>query len=144
MTMTNMIFFRMVKLLKMKLIDDDQCESIALIIPIYKENDNLVINTLKHILDLDYPKDKLDIYLAHDGELNNNLIDYSSKNNINYVNRKVRLNFKAEAINNIIKNINNPYFFVIDADHILREKSLKVAMSIAKKENDPIFNSDES
>ncbi len=39
-----------------ELIDDDQCESIALIIPIYKENDNLVINTLKHILDLDYPK----------------------------------------------------------------------------------------
>ena len=54
----------------------------------------------------DYPKDKLDIYLAHDGELNNNLIDYSSKNNINYVNRKVRLNFKAGAINNIIKNKN--------------------------------------
>ncbi|MEC8704247.1 MAG: glycosyltransferase [Asgard group archaeon] len=132
-------FFSNGEIIDDELIDDDQCESIALIIPIYKENDNLVINTLKHILDLDYPKDKLDIYLAHDGELNNNLIDYSSKNNINYVNRKVRLNFKAGAINNIIKNINNTYFFVIDADHILREKSLKVAMSIAKKEDDPIL-----
>lgn len=83
-------------------------------------------NTLDRLINLDYPKDKLNIIVVDDGSIDNtyNIAKEYEKYHIVKVYRKENSG-KSSAINFGIKNSNSEYIVVLDADSIPGKDSLK-------------------
>jgi len=99
--------------------------TVAIAVPTYNEDPKLVENTLKRLLEIDYPKDRLKIYLADDStneETTLELISFSRANGINYIHRSNREGFKAGALNNLLKYSKEEFFAIFDADEYLVNK----------------------
>ncbi|BBL45328.1 glycosyl transferase [Nanobdella aerobiophila] len=99
--------------------------TVSIIVPAYNEEKNIK-NTLDRLINLDYPKDKLNIIVVDDGSIDNtyNIAKEYEKYHIVKVYRKENSG-KSSAINFGIKNSNSEYIVVLDADSIPGKDSLK-------------------
>ncbi|MGC9079781.1 MAG: glycosyltransferase, partial [Nanopusillaceae archaeon] len=99
---------------------------VSIIVPAYNEEKNIG-ETLKRLVKLDYPKDKLEIIVVDDGSTDNTsevVRKYIEK----YPNIKLfrkENGGKASALNYGIKNSTGEYIVTLDADSIPQEDSLK-------------------
>ncbi len=100
-------------------------------IPAYNEEDNIQ-ETLQSAINLDYPKDKLEIIVVNDGSKDktkqkvNEFIKNFSGYDIKQVNQKNQ--GKAAALNKAIKISRGEFFVVLDADSCPQKDALKVIL----------------
>ena len=110
--------------------------TVAIIIPAYNEG-NTIKNTIKSVINLDYPKDKLTVFVVNDGSTDNTLkcIREVSKNqkNIEVISHKNM--GKAASINSVLKDLKTDYFACLDADSFVDNLTLKKQISLFHKLN---------
>jgi cellulose synthase (UDP-forming) len=91
--------------------------TVDIFIPTYNESLDVVSPCLLACLDLDWPKDKLKIYLLDDGS-RSEFEEYCQKIGINYIKRNEHKHAKAGNINNALKITQGELIAIFDCDHI--------------------------
>lgn len=109
--------------------------TVDILIPSYNEPPDLVMITLAAAGNIDYPKEKINIYLLDDGATEQKLnstdeqirIDAIERRiqfkkicaelNVHYLNRKENSHAKAGNLNSALAHINSELILVLDADH---------------------------
>lgn len=85
-------------------------------------------------LNLNYPKDKLNIYICDDGH-RNELKKLCNKYKINYITREDNEGAKAGNINNALTHIKGDLFAVLDADMIPKKEFLQKTVGYFSDDN---------
>ncbi len=98
--------------------------SVAIVVPAYREGLGVMESMLKAFLQLDYPAEKLRLYLCDDTEdagermAAKRLCEKLGGGRIEYSAREHRRGFKAGAINDILPRITGEYCIMLDVDHV--------------------------
>ena len=104
---------------------------VSIHIPVYNEA-NVIERTLKACLDLDYPKDRLEVIIVDDSTDKTTSIlkryERQSSPKVKVIHRNGREGFKAGALNRAMKESKGEFFFVLDADTVPRRSFLKEAI----------------
>ena len=101
----------------------NEVPSVDVLICTYNEQINLLSKTILAATKLDYPKEKLKIYVLDDGN-RQELKDFCYECGVNYITRSTNENAKAGNINNALKQIGGELFTVLDADMICKPNYL--------------------
>jgi len=109
---------------------------ISVIVPAYNE-ESTIIPVLNSILELDYPKNKLEIIVVNDGSTDNTKqkVDSFIKNanrNIKLIHKKNQ--GKAAALNTGLEIAKGEFFACLDADSFVDKNTLKKMLSLYEKE----------
>ncbi|MDO8524523.1 MAG: glycosyltransferase [bacterium] len=102
---------------------------VSLIIPCYNEEKN-ISKTLQSILNLDYPRENLEIIVVDDGSIDKTLAiaqEFAKKDNRIEVFHKEN-GGKYTALNFAIEKSQNPFVGTVDADSFLQKDSIKKIM----------------
>lgn len=83
----------------------------------YNESLDLLEKTIAASINMNYPKDKFEVYICDDGR-RDNLKALCKRYNIKYITRNDNEGAKAGNINNALKTIQGELFAVLDADMI--------------------------
>ncbi|MDD4990439.1 MAG: glycosyltransferase [Candidatus Pacebacteria bacterium] len=102
---------------------------VSLLVPCYNEEENIE-KTIVSILNLDYPKENLEIIIIDDGSCDNTLrkAQELSQNDSRIKVFHKENGGKYTALNFGIQKSTNPYIGTVDADSFLHEESLKKIM----------------
>lgn len=101
---------------------------VTIAIPAYNEEKTLA-GTLKSVVNLDYPKEKLQVIVINDGSKDNTkqvaqaFIKAHPSYDITLINQ--RNQGKGHALNNALKKAKGEFFSCIDADSFVRKKTLR-------------------
>lgn len=98
---------------------------VAVAVPIYNEDPAMVDHNLGEITKMDYPKDRMHIYVLDDStepSIRAALFKIAAKYGARYIHRDDRKGFKAGALNNLLKHSNDEYLAVFDSDEKLVDK----------------------
>ncbi len=104
---------------------------VTICIPAYNEEKN-IIETLRSVLNLDYPKDKIEIIVVNDGSKDNTknvvkkLIKQNKNRNIILINQENK--GKGAAMNNALKRAKGEFFIPLDADSIVNKEALQLLL----------------
>ncbi len=99
--------------------------SVAIAIPIYNEDPDMVERNLKSVLSLSYPKDKRSIWMlddSTDASIAGKLSAIAKEYRVHYIHRNDRKGFKAGALNNFFKQCNAQYIAIFDSDEYVVNK----------------------
>ena len=102
--------------------------SVSILIPAYNEG-KTITKTIKSVLNLDYPKDKLEIIVINDSSTDNTADMVKKFKEVKLIYNKHRGAGKASALNMGLKYANGELFAVIDADSEIEKYSLKNLIS---------------
>ena len=102
--------------------------SVSILIPAYNE-EKTITKTIKSVLNLDYPKDKLEIIVINDSSTDNTANMVKKFKEVKLIYNKHRGAGKASALNTGLKYANGELFAVIDADSEIEKYSLKNLIS---------------
>ncbi|MGF1456559.1 MAG: UDP-forming cellulose synthase catalytic subunit [Alphaproteobacteria bacterium] len=91
--------------------------TIDLYIPTYNEELDLVAKTVYAAKDLEYPPEKLQIYLLDDGR-RDEFRDFAARAGIGYVTRDTNEHAKAGNLNNALRQTDGELVAILDCDHI--------------------------
>ncbi|MBI2673619.1 glycosyltransferase [Candidatus Woesearchaeota archaeon] len=100
-------------------------------VPAYNEEDT-ISNTIKSIIELDYPKDKLELIVVNDGSKDNTelvvnqIIKENPQINIMLINQKNA--GKGAALNKALNLAKGDFFVPLDADSYIRSDALKAML----------------
>ncbi len=100
--------------------------SVAIVMPVYNEDPATVKKNIVRLKEMDYPKEKMHIYLLDDStkvKTAEELRAFSKANGIEYMHRKSRSGYKAGALNNFIKTAKEEYLAIFDYDEYLTDVS---------------------
>lgn len=102
---------------------------VTITVPAYNEEKN-ILKTLKSILRLSYPKDKIEIIVVNDGSTDStaNVVEKFSKQypNIKLINKRNR--GKAAALNTALRIAKGEFFACVDADSTITNNSLSLML----------------
>ncbi len=98
--------------------------SVSILIPAYNEEGNIA-KTIRSILNLDYPKEKIKIIVINDNSTDNTKEIASKFKNILVIDNKHKGIGKASALNQGLRFVNTELFAVLDADSEVSRDSLK-------------------
>ena len=120
-----------------RFLQSDPLPKISLLLPFYKEPFSVVSQTLEGAMNLDYPKERLEIIVCDDSpkEDSKEIELFCNLNNIRFIRRENRAGFKAGALNNALKQIECDFIGILDADHIPTPNFLKTCLSGFIEEN---------
>ena len=110
-----------------------KCPFVSVLIPAFNEEE-VIKETIKSVLDLDYPKDKLEIIVINDGSTDNTkqevegLIDKYKDRNIILINQENQ--GKAASLNNALKIARGEFFSCLDADSFVDKDTLKKMLAL--------------
>ena len=107
--------------------------SVDIFIPTYNEGIEIVKTTAMAALNIDWPKDKLNVYILDDGN-RNALHKFASDLNIGYISRTDNIHAKAGNINNALTKSNGEYVAIFDCDHIPVRSFLQTTMGWFEKD----------
>ncbi len=102
--------------------------TVTVAIPAYNE-EKTIEKTIKSVMELDYPKDKLEILIVNDGSTDNTervvkkIIKENKDYDIKLINQKN--SGKGAALNRAIKESKGEFFVCLDADSMVRKDALK-------------------
>ena len=102
--------------------------SVSILIPAYNEG-KTITKTIKSVLNLDYPKDKLEIIVINDSSTDNTADMVKKFKEVKLIYNKHRGAGKASALNMGLKYAKGELFDVIDADSEIEKNSLKNLIS---------------
>ncbi len=104
---------------------------ITIAVPVWNE-EKTIINTLQSLIELDYDKDKLEIFVINDGSTDSTekiLKEFLKKNKLDYIKLISQKNKgKAGALNTALKYAKGQFFCVFDADSVADKNSLKLML----------------
>ncbi len=99
--------------------------SVSIIVPAFNEERN-IYNCVQSLLNLDYPRNLLKIYVVNDGSRDGTrkiCESYAKKGLIRLINQKNQ--GKAAAMNNALKHVKTEYVVSMDADSIAEREFLR-------------------
>lgn len=101
--------------------------SVDIFVPSYNEDLEVVRATIYACQGLDWPKDKLEIYLLDDGR-RDDFRDFARDVGVHYITRDDNRHAKAGNINNALKQSRGEYVAIFDCDHIPTRAFLQLSM----------------
>jgi cellulose synthase (UDP-forming) len=107
--------------------DPDDWPEVDLLIPTYNEPLNVVRYTALASLNIDWPADKLHVYLLDDGN-REEFREFAIEAGIGYMTRGDNLQAKAGNINNALKSLSAPYVAIFDSDHVPTRSFLQMTI----------------
>lgn len=106
---------------------DDEWPHVDLLIPTYNEPLSVVRYTALAALNIDWPFDKLHIYILDDGK-REDFRKFAEDAGVGYMMRDDNAHAKAGNINRALGKINSPYVAIFDCDHVPTRSFLQVTM----------------
>ncbi len=91
--------------------------TIDLYIPTYNEDLDLVAKTVYAAKDLEYPPEKLRIYILDDGR-RDEFRAFADRTGVGYITRDTNEHAKAGNLNNAVRQTNGEIIAILDCDHI--------------------------
>jgi len=97
--------------------DEDSWPHVDILIPTYNEALSLVRYTALAAINIDYPPEKLHVYILDDGS-RPSFRAFAEEAGIGYVVRKRHDHAKAGNINHALARMNSPFVAIFDCDHV--------------------------
>jgi cellulose synthase (UDP-forming) len=107
--------------------DPDDWPAVDLLIPTYNEPLDVVRYTALAAMNIDWPADKLGIYILDDGK-RDEFRQFAQEAGIGYMTRDDNTHAKAGNINRALKRLSAPFVTVFDCDHVPTRSFLQVTM----------------
>ncbi|WP_433972777.1 UDP-forming cellulose synthase catalytic subunit [Tunturiibacter lichenicola] len=101
--------------------------AIDLLIPTYNEPLNIVKYTAFAAMNIDWPADKLNVYILDDGK-REEFRSFAEEAGIGYMTRDDNRYAKAGNINRALTQLNSPYVAIFDCDHVPTRSFMQVTM----------------
>jgi cellulose synthase (UDP-forming) len=100
---------------------------VDLLIPTYNEPLSVVRYTALAAMNIDWPSDKLNVYILDDGR-RDEFREFAREAGIGYMTRDNNLHAKAGNINSALAKLSAPYVAIFDCDHVPTRSFLQVTM----------------
>jgi cellulose synthase (UDP-forming) len=100
---------------------------VDLLIPTYNEPLNVVRYTALAAMNIDWPSDKLNVYILDDGK-REEFRRFAEEAGIGYMTRDDNKHAKAGNINRALKRLHAPFVAIFDSDHVPTRSFLQVTM----------------
>jgi cellulose synthase (UDP-forming) len=100
---------------------------VDLLIPTYNEPLNVVRYTALAALNIDWPADKLHVYILDDGK-REEFRKFSQEAGLGYMTRSDNKHAKAGNINRALERLKSPYVAIFDCDHVPTRSFLQMTM----------------
>ncbi len=100
--------------------------TIAVAVPTYNEDPEMVETNITELLKMNYPKEKMHLFLLDDSTEETKVKAFealSKKKGITFIHRNDRKGYKAGALNNMLNYSKDEYVAVFDADEFLTDKN---------------------
>jgi len=107
--------------------DTEQWPAVDLLIPTYNEPLSVVKYTALASMNIDWPADKLNVYLLDDGK-REEFRKFAEEAGIGYMTRDDNLHAKAGNINRALDRLHSPFVAVFDCDHVPTRSFMQVTM----------------
>jgi cellulose synthase (UDP-forming) len=107
--------------------DENEWPHVDVLIPTYNEPLDVVRYTALGALNLDWPADKLHVYILDDGR-RKEFADFAFEAGIGYKIRPDNKHAKAGNINTALKSMSAPYVAIFDCDHVPTRSFLQMTM----------------
>jgi cellulose synthase (UDP-forming) len=107
--------------------DDSQWPHVDVLIPTYNEPLSLVRYTVLAAINIDYPPDKLHVYILDDGT-REDYQEFSRQVGVGYITRAEHSHAKAGNINHALTTMHSPYVAIFDCDHVPTRSFLQMTM----------------
>jgi cellulose synthase (UDP-forming) len=107
--------------------DPDDWPEVDLLIPTYNEPLNVVRYTALASLNIDWPTEKLHVYILDDGN-REEFREFAIEAGIGYMTRGDNLQAKAGNINHALKSLSSPYVAIFDSDHVPTRSFLQMTI----------------
>lgn len=111
-----------------------QWPTVDIFVPTYNEDLNVVKNTIYASLGIDWPKDKLNIWILDDGG-RESFRQFARHVGVHYIARATHEHAKAGNINNALKHAKGEFVAIFDCDHVPTRSFLQMTMGWFLKEN---------
>ncbi len=102
--------------------------SVDIFVPTYNEDLNVVKNTIYASLGIDWPKDKLNIWILDDGG-REEFRQFAQNVGVKYIARTTHEHAKAGDINNALKYAKGEFVSIFDCDHVPTRSFLQMTIS---------------
>ncbi|HEX4321371.1 MAG TPA: UDP-forming cellulose synthase catalytic subunit [Acidobacteriaceae bacterium] len=107
--------------------DTREWPHIDVLVPTYNEPLEIVRYTALGALNMDWPTDKLHVYILDDGR-RKEFEEFAFQAGVGYKIRPDNFHAKAGNINRALKTLNSPYVAIFDCDHVPTRSFLQVTM----------------
>ncbi len=107
--------------------DPEDWPEVDLLIPTYNEPLSVVRYTALASLNIDWPADKLHVYILDDGN-REEFREFAIEAGIGYITRSDNSQAKAGNINNALKTLSAPYVAIFDSDHVPTRSFLQMTI----------------
>ena len=107
--------------------DEKSWPHVDLLIPTYNEPLSLVRYTALAALSIDYPPDKLHVYILDDGS-RAEFQEFAREANVGYVTRVEHKHAKAGNINHALSTMNADFVAIFDCDHVPTRSFLQMTL----------------
>jgi len=107
--------------------DPDLWPAIDLLIPTYNEPLSVVKYTALAAMNIDWPADKLNVYILDDGR-REEFRKFSEEAGIGYMTRDDNEHAKAGNINRALTRLDAPYVAIFDCDHVPTRSFLQITL----------------
>ncbi|MEO3991518.1 UDP-forming cellulose synthase catalytic subunit [Pseudocitrobacter cyperus] len=107
--------------------DMNQWPTVDIFVPTYNEDLNVVKNTVYASLGIDWPKDKVSIWILDDGN-RAEFRQFAKDVGVEYVARSTHEHAKAGNINNALKLAKGEFVSIFDCDHVPTRSFLQMTM----------------
>ena len=104
-----------------------QWPAVDLLIPTYNEPLSVVKYTALAAMNIDWPADRLNVYLLDDGK-REEFRQFAENACIGYMARDGNQHAKAGNINHALAQLNSPYVVIFDCDHVPTRSFLQITM----------------
>ncbi|MDR3723224.1 MAG: UDP-forming cellulose synthase catalytic subunit [Terracidiphilus sp.] len=107
--------------------DVSKWPDVDVLIPTYNEPLSLVCYTALAALNIDYPPEKLHVYILDDGT-REDYLEFSRQAGVGYITRTEHEHAKAGNINHALTTVHSPYVAIFDCDHLPTRSFLQMTM----------------
>ena len=107
--------------------DPDDWPEVDLLIPTYNEPLSVVRYTALASLNIDWPADKLHVYILDDGN-REEFREFAMEAGIGYMTRGDNIQAKAGNINHALESLSAPYVAIFDSDHVPTRSFLQMTI----------------
>ena len=115
--------------------DTTQWPTVDLFVPTYNEDLSVVKNTIYAALGIDWPKDKIKIWILDDGG-RAEFRQFADEVGVEYIARTTHEHAKAGNINNALKYAKGEFVSIFDCDHVPTRSFLQMTMGWFLKEKE--------
>ena len=107
--------------------DENEWPHIDVLVPTYNEPLDVVRYTVFGALNMDWPADKMHIYILDDGR-RKEFEEFAREAGVGYKIRDNNRHAKAGNINTALKSLDSPYVAIFDCDHVPTRSFLQMTM----------------